>query len=171
MPIKCIQREFTSTCYIIQNQKVLLVYHNKFQKWSPPGGHVEPNETPQEAAIRECLEETGLEISLVSDERQVHVSETSKSLPRPYMCLLENIPPYKDTPAHQHIDFIFIAKVIGGTERFDKRESAALKWFTLEEVQNIPLNEMFDEVRDSIYTLLEPSQSHHLQLHHFVGLP
>jgi 8-oxo-dGTP diphosphatase len=31
--------------------------------WSAPGGKLEPNETPLEAAIRETLEETGMELA------------------------------------------------------------------------------------------------------------
>ncbi|MDP6469251.1 MAG: NUDIX domain-containing protein, partial [Pirellulaceae bacterium] len=29
-----------------------------------PGGKVEPNEVPAQAAVRECLEETGLEVEV-----------------------------------------------------------------------------------------------------------
>lgn len=32
--------------------------------WFPPGGAVEPGETPAEAAVRETLEETGLRVSV-----------------------------------------------------------------------------------------------------------
>ena len=32
--------------------------------WEFPGGKVQPGETPQAAAIRECLEETGLEVAI-----------------------------------------------------------------------------------------------------------
>lgn len=50
--------------------KVLLVHHN-IGHWGFPKGHVEENETENETAIRETLEETGIKAKRVSDFRQV----------------------------------------------------------------------------------------------------
>lgn len=51
-----------------QDSKVLLVQRDRTPekgKWSLPAGFVNAYEDPQEAAIRECLEETGLEVKIV----------------------------------------------------------------------------------------------------------
>ena len=50
--------------------RVLLVRRSDDGRWAMPGGWVEPDETPVEAAVRETLEETGL---LVTADRIVHV--------------------------------------------------------------------------------------------------
>jgi len=54
-----------------QNQSLLTgirAEHATFAgKWEFPGGKVEPGETPQQAAVRECLEETGILVE-VTDE-------------------------------------------------------------------------------------------------------
>ena len=55
-------RQFTATVYILFLEKVLLHRHAKLGKWLPPGGHIEQDETPPEAARREVKEETGLDI-------------------------------------------------------------------------------------------------------------
>jgi len=53
--------------YIEHNENILLLHrqNNKSQgnKWGIPGGKVEKNETPLQAAIREVKEETGYDIS------------------------------------------------------------------------------------------------------------
>jgi 8-oxo-dGTP diphosphatase len=41
---------------------VLIVKGAKRGKWYFPGGHVEPGETPQEAAVREVYEETKIRV-------------------------------------------------------------------------------------------------------------
>jgi 8-oxo-dGTP diphosphatase len=43
--------------------RVLLVLH-PWRGWVPPGGQVEPGETPREAARRELCEETGVDVDL-----------------------------------------------------------------------------------------------------------
>lgn len=54
----------SSICIIKENNKVLMLkrhsYDRTFDGWCFPGGKVDPNETSEEAAIRELLEETGL---------------------------------------------------------------------------------------------------------------
>jgi 8-oxo-dGTP pyrophosphatase MutT (NUDIX family) len=41
--------------------RLLLARHVEGDRWATPGGQVEPGESPRDAAIRELLEETGLD--------------------------------------------------------------------------------------------------------------
>ena len=52
------------TC-IINEDKILFVLHTKLNLWLFPGGHIDPNETPDMAATREAKEETGLDVELI----------------------------------------------------------------------------------------------------------
>ncbi len=153
------KRQFTATCYIIHEEKVLLIYHKKFHKWLPPGGHIEENETPEEAAIREAKEETGLFVTIVLQENVwIPTSNpNAHSIPRPYLCLLENIPAYKDQEAHQHIDYIFLSKPNGPIE-LATNEEHPLRWFSKEEVLQIPSQDIFpDTVTIVSHVLLHAS--------------
>ena len=49
---------------VIQNEKgeLLVIFQKKWNCWVFPGGKIEPNETPSEAAKREVFEETNLVI-------------------------------------------------------------------------------------------------------------
>ncbi len=143
--------EFTVTTYILDPPRVLLLHHPKHGKWLPPGGHLEPGETPPQGAKREVLEETGLEIELVSQENLWLEYWNAKSFQRPYLCLLEEIPRHGTQPAHQHMDLIYVGKVIGGKQIL----SESLRWFTLREVlQMVPDEEIFGETMKTIEHLL-----------------
>jgi ADP-ribose pyrophosphatase YjhB (NUDIX family) len=147
-------RQFTATVYIIENQCVLLIYHRKFNKWLPPGGHLDPNELPPEGAKREVREETGLEIELISQENIWIERDNARSFERPFMCLVEDVPARSDQPAHQHIDLIYVGRVIGGFELENRDETAGLRWFTLSEIEAFTSDvDIFEETKEAIRTL------------------
>lgn len=50
------------------SNQVLLVNHKKSGLWLPSGGHVEPNEKPQETVKREILEELGIEANFMIED-------------------------------------------------------------------------------------------------------
>ncbi|KAG6559766.1 NUDIX domain [Candidatus Rhabdochlamydia oedothoracis] len=140
------QRQFTATVYIIKDDKALLLMHPKFHKWLPPGGHLEENETPHECALREVLEETGLKIGFYQDEYFQVSHKNACSIPRPFLCLLEEIPAWNQTPVHQHIDFVFVGYPI--KEGLDKEFS--YRWFSKEEILKLKEEEIFPDVKQII---------------------
>ena len=62
-----INRQYCASTYCIdfEKQEVLLVYNKKLKKWLQPGGHIEGLELPEETAIRETLEETGIKVKVI----------------------------------------------------------------------------------------------------------
>lgn len=54
----------TASGALVHRGKILLMFHPKLRLWIPPGGHLEPGETPHQAVLREFKEETGLDVRL-----------------------------------------------------------------------------------------------------------
>jgi 8-oxo-dGTP pyrophosphatase MutT (NUDIX family) len=54
----------TASGIIVSNNgdKVALHLHKRLNMWLQPGGHIDAGETPAEAALREAIEETGLQV-------------------------------------------------------------------------------------------------------------
>jgi len=63
------KRHFCASVFVInpENKKILLVHHKKFHRWVQPGGHIENEETPEETALREVYEETGVKVKLLGE--------------------------------------------------------------------------------------------------------
>jgi 8-oxo-dGTP pyrophosphatase MutT (NUDIX family) len=58
-----VEKAFATTVVLdVSEKKVLMLLRQDFHLWTLPGGGVEPSETPEQAAIRETLEETGYEV-------------------------------------------------------------------------------------------------------------
>lgn len=147
-------RQFTATAYVISDGHVLLISHPKYRKWNPPGGHVEANETPCEAVIREVSEETGVEVELLKLENIWCDYPNARSLIRPYMMLLEEIPARAEQPAHQHIDMIYLAMPVS-KERLPIPTHQQARWFSRAEVDVLSASgDIFPDVRDTLLKLL-----------------
>ncbi len=151
------ERQFTATAYIVDQERVLLLKHKKLGKWLPMGGHVEPGETPVEAAKREALEESGYVVKIISEEHVWIDQHNATSFERPYMCLLENIPAYQSTPAHQHIDFVYLAYPL---EKQEAKENHDMRWFTREEVEALISDvEIYEETKLTLRTIFDEELS------------
>jgi len=115
-------RHFTVAVFVVHEGKVLLHWHRKLGMWLPPGGHIERDELPDDAAVREVLEETGVEVELVGERRED--IEDPVQLHRPAGVQLEDI-----GPGHQHIDLIYFARSTGSTEIGDEFSGNRVGWY------------------------------------------
>ena len=105
------RRHFTATGFVVNGSRTLLHWHTRLQQWMPPGGHIEPDEDPVQAVLREIEEETGL-VAEVIPQRATALFEYPEQLPPPYTILVEDIPGPEE--AHKHIDMIYFCRVVDG---------------------------------------------------------
>ena len=126
-------RHFTVAVFMVWEGKVLLHLHPKLGMWLPPGGHIEQDELPDDAAMREVLEKTGLRVELVGEKCE-DVSDPVQ-LHRPAGVQLENI-----GPEHQHIDLIYFAKPNGPTRIHQDYSEDKVGWYGPEDWDEMPLN-------------------------------
>ncbi len=134
------EKHFCTTVYVFSpaSEKFLLIKHKKLGKWMEPGGHIEENEDPEEAAIRETLEETGLHVKLVGER---YPEETDYIRP---LALQKHI----IKPDHIHMDIAYVAVPIDNESEIiiNDRETDGIKWFSLEEILDDNF-ETFDDVK------------------------
>ena len=103
-------RHFVATVYVVNDGATALHEHDKLGLTLPPGGHIDRDELPHEAAAREASEEVGQEPTIVADHPDV-TAANSRAIPRPRHVLLEDINVHDGEVGHQHVDFIFYGYV------------------------------------------------------------
>jgi 8-oxo-dGTP pyrophosphatase MutT (NUDIX family) len=135
-----ISRDFTVAVFVVHHDHVLLHPHRKLGIWLPPGGHIESNELPDEAALREVEEEAGIAVELVGGYG-VEVDEPGapRQLVRPQGIQLEDI-----SPGHQHIDLVYYARPAHAAPDQLPAPIDEMRWLREEELDAI---ELTNEVR------------------------
>lgn len=136
---------YCASAFVIEKKekKILLVKHKKFNKWVQPGGHIEPNESPEEAVLREVYEETGLHIKLLGER---FPRETDFVRP---LAIQRNSGKQEDL----HIDIVYVAEPVRENELiFDENESLAIGWFSRNDLENISV---FPDIKITMDHLLK----------------
>ncbi len=138
-------KHFCASVFIInpEDKKILLVKHKKNRRWTQPGGHIEYDETPEEAALREVYEETGLRVKLLGDH-----------FPREedYIKPL-GIQKNRHSNGETHVDIICAAVPNHSTDEvLNKEESDDIGWFSREELDHI---DCFPDIKITMDYLLE----------------
>ncbi len=125
-------RHFCATTYIVNDGATALHHHDRLDMWLPPGGHIDRDELPREAARREVREETGLDVTLHESETDIETPVVTE-LPAPEHILLEDIHFYDDdSVGHQHIDLIYFGAVPSrdiDPDGHDERGDAHWEWY------------------------------------------
>ena len=128
-------RHHTATVYVVSDGAVALHEHDGLGKWLPPGGHVDRDELPHEAGLREVREETGLDADLVAERDDIG-SATVDPLPKPRHFQLADVNIHDGFVGHQHVDLVYYARA--DTREIDpadgEQPADAWRWFTAEDL-------------------------------------
>lgn len=126
-----VTRDWAVAAFVVWRDRVLLHRHPKLGRWLPPGGHVEAHELPDDAAVREVVEESGVRVRLVG--RSPIDAPGPRQLIPPRAVQLEAI-----APGHEHVDLVYFAVPDPG---YDGRlvGDRTFGWFDAAALRTLPL--------------------------------
>lgn len=136
-------KEFCASIFVInpETKNILLVKHREFKKWVQPGGHLEHNETPEEAAVREVYEETQIKVKVLGER---FPREDDFIRPLGIQCNRKD--------GYMQIDVLYFGIPIGNTEPVvDDDETIAARWFSREELEDL---NVFEDIKITMDYLL-----------------
>lgn len=123
--------DFTVAVFIVRDSKILLIHHRKLDKWLPIGGHVELDEDPEIAALREAKEESGLDVELLG-ERPPTTETGTRALIAPRFLDIHRI-----TDTHEHIGMMYWARPKNGAVTLAAAEHHAIRWCSALELDTL----------------------------------
>ena len=123
--------DFTVAIFVVTAGKILVIHHRKLGKWLPLGGHIELDEDPEQAALREAREESGLEVELLG-ERPPTTGPGTRALIAPRFLDIHRI-----NATHEHIGMIYWARTSGGSLRLAAAEHQDIRWCTAAELDRL----------------------------------
>ncbi len=137
-------RQFCASAFVVNpiDKKILLCHHKTFNRWVQPGGHIEKGEIPEETALRETYEETGVRIKLIGDR-----FPREDDFLRP-LGIQKNRG--KDGSLHVDITYVGIPLTIDDVITDDEIDRSA--WFSMDELNDI---NVFSDIKISYQYILD----------------
>lgn len=130
-------KEATATVFVFRQSeeagwRVAMMWHPRFAGWIPPGGHVEADESPAEAAAREVVEELGCRVRLVAGP----ATPLPDGFPHTpvvapwWIVEMAASPDSHTSDRHVHVDHVFVAFWDGDVQAPETR----VRWFDEQEL-------------------------------------
>jgi ADP-ribose pyrophosphatase YjhB (NUDIX family) len=127
--------------------QILLVKHASHKPYTLPGGHLEENETFQEAFIREAREELDIAVELIGIV-SIYKENNIQSLPAPIR--VQTIEYANDRGPQRKYEEFFLAHMISGTITVQASEIASFGWFSLDQIRAMGETEIYSSIQDII---------------------
>lgn len=127
-------RHFTASGIVLHEGRVLLIEHDKLNLWLYPGGHLDPDELPTDALLREIREEVGIDVEIICRECFSHPAVTV--VPSPFAVLVEDIIDKKTGP-HQHIDMVYVCRPLTHEVSVQMDEIRGYQWVPCTDVADL----------------------------------
>ena len=110
----------TASAIVVGTRGTVLHLHKRLARWMQPGGHIDPGEEPPDAALREAVEELGLEVAHPrGGPRLIHVDVHEAAL------------------GHTHLDLRYLLFAAADDPHPPPGESPEARWFGWEEAEAI----------------------------------
>jgi 8-oxo-dGTP diphosphatase len=147
-----IPNHFTASGVVIEQGHILLVHHKRIGAWVPPGGHIEPDELPEETVVREILEETGLSVAVIAQRWAPNDDPDAFFLPQPLF--VQAVLAVEKGQRFYHVDMAYLCRC---TESSTSGTLPALaktpevkesRWVKLTELETLPLAKNVSEILD-----------------------
>ena len=121
----CLDGHLTGSALVVDPSRgaTLLIHHAKLGRWLQPGGHVDGNGDLAASALREALEEVGIE--------GLEVCEPAIDLD------IHAIPERGDEPAHLHLDVRFLVIAPPDAAATINHESLDARWVTSDDAEGL----------------------------------
>ena len=111
------ERQRSAGGLVVEAGQILLISTRSGRRWQLPKGHIEVGETPEQAAVREIREETGVTGRIVAALPGVEYWYVERGQAR----------------IHKTVDYFLLDYIHGTTEDFDATEVSGASWFSWDE--------------------------------------
>lgn len=119
----------TGSAIIVGRRGVVLHLHKRLQLWLQPGGHIEPGETPWDAALREAEEETGLAVRFEAAHDSAGADARADGAPP----VLAHVDVHAGPRGHTHLDLRYVLIGADAEPSPPPHESQQVRWFGWDE--------------------------------------
>ena len=123
--------DFTVAIFVVHESRILLIHHRNLNRWLPLGGHIELDEDPEQAALREAKEESGLDVELLG-ARPPTSEPGTRALIAPRFLDIHRI-----NATHEHIGMIYWARPRNGTLTLAIAEHHDIRWCSSEDLDQL----------------------------------